>query len=59
MDPVQIQYATALPTAIYSGLAAVLFDGILAENSGFLSYSYSTSVLVCRGTVRPDICSGV
>ena len=31
---------------MYSGAAALLFDGLLAENSGFMSYSYNTNVVV-------------
>ena len=52
VDPIQIQYATALPTAVYSGIAAILVDGVLADNSGFLKYRYSTGVLVRKPSHR-------
>ena len=61
VDPIQIQYATALPTAVYSGIAAILVDGVLADNSGFLKYRYSTGVLVrnpshrCRFLPTPSV----
>ena len=44
-NPIQIQYATALPTACYFGVSALLFDGLLAADGGFFGFAYTWRVV--------------
>ena len=44
-NPIQIQYATAMPTAGYFGASALLFDGLLAADGGFFGFAYTWRVV--------------